>query len=110
LADSIVRSGLLHPISVTPDNTLIGGYRRIKAFECLGKTEIPCIVADPKINRTQADYDENIERADFALEDIAEIYKLVPSSRVGHRPKKQRREKIMTMMKMWVIYPPFQKA
>lgn len=88
LAASIVRSGLLHPISVTPDNTLIGGYRRLKAFEYLGKTEIPCIVADPKINRTQAEYDENIVRADFALEDIAEIYKLVPASRVGHRPKK----------------------
>lgn len=88
LTASIDCHGLLHPISVTPDNTLIGGYRRIKAFECLGKTEIPCIVADPKINRTQAEYDENIVRADFAFEDIAEIYKLVPASRVGHRPKK----------------------
>jgi ParB-like nuclease domain len=89
LTASIGRHGLLHPISVTPDNTLMGGYRRIKAFECLGKTEIPCIVADPTINRTQAEYDENVERADFALEDIAEIYKLVQSSRIGHRSKKE---------------------
>lgn len=92
LAASIVRSGLLHPISVTPDNTLIGGYRRLKAFEYLGRTEIPCIVADPTINRTQAEYDENVERTDFALEDIAEVYKLVESSSIGHRPKKEEEE------------------
>lgn len=93
LAASIDRNGLLHPISVTSDNTLIGGHRRIKAFEYLGRTEIPCIVVtDPKINPTRAEYDENVERADFALEDIAEIYRLVESSRIGHRPKKEEEE------------------
>src|SRR3712207_5216300 len=50
--------------------------------------DILCTVADPTINRTQAEYDENVERADFALEDIAEIYKLVQASRIEHRLKK----------------------
>ena len=45
LADSILQNGLLHPISITSDSTLIGGYRRIKAYEYLGRTEIPCIIA-----------------------------------------------------------------
>ncbi len=72
--------------------------------------DIPCIVADPTINRTQAEYDENVERAEFELEDIAEIYKLVQASRVGHRPKKTEEREDNDNDETWVIYPPFQKA
>ena len=41
LADSIKQTGLLQPIVVTPNKTLIAGQRRIEAFKKLGRETIP---------------------------------------------------------------------
>jgi len=47
LADSIKENGLLQPIGVTHENTLIFGARRLKAVsEILGWKTIPCSVLD----------------------------------------------------------------
>jgi N6-adenosine-specific RNA methylase IME4 len=87
LAASIENIGLLHPIVIDENNNLIAGYRRIKAHEHLGRTEIPYRRVNIE-NALQGEYDENVERADFALEDVAAIYEAVKNSRIGHRPKK----------------------
>ncbi|HEX2472357.1 MAG TPA: ParB N-terminal domain-containing protein, partial [Nitrososphaera sp.] len=76
LAASIANIGLLHPPVLDEDNNLIAGFRRIKAYEYLGRTEIPYRRVNIK-NAIQGEYDENVERADFALEDIAAIYEEV---------------------------------
>ncbi len=76
---------LLHPIVIDEQNNLVAGFRRIKAYEHLGRTEIPAIRVNIQ-NSLQAEYDENVERAPFALEDVAEIFKLVQASRINHRP------------------------
>ena len=41
LAESIASVGLLQPIVINENNELIDGQRRIKAYEQLGRTEIP---------------------------------------------------------------------
>jgi ParB family chromosome partitioning protein len=87
LAASIADIGLLHPPVIDGNNNLIAGFRRIKAYEHLGRTEIPFTRVNIS-NAMQGEYDENVERADFALEDIAAIYKEVQKTRIGHRPKK----------------------
>ncbi len=41
LAASIREIGLLHPIVITADGTLLAGQRRLEAHKLLGRTEIP---------------------------------------------------------------------
>ena len=41
LAASIAEVGLLHPIVIKPDGTLIAGERRLRAAQMLGWTDIP---------------------------------------------------------------------
>ena len=47
LAASIEAIGLLHPITLTPNRTLLAGRRRLEACELLGWTEIPATVLEP---------------------------------------------------------------
>jgi ParB family chromosome partitioning protein len=46
LAASIAEVGLLHPIVIRPDGTLIAGERRLRAAELLGWTEIPVTIRE----------------------------------------------------------------
>ena len=46
LVNSIGEVGLLQPIVVTPDNTIISGHRRYKAMQSLGWTEVEVEVKD----------------------------------------------------------------
>jgi N6-adenosine-specific RNA methylase IME4 len=85
LAASISSNGLLHPVVIDENNELIGGARRIAAYKLLGRDMIPYRRINSS-NPMQAEYDENVERSNFALEDIAEIYKRVQASRINHRP------------------------
>jgi ParB family chromosome partitioning protein len=95
LAKSIANEKLLHPIVIDEDNKLIAGFRRIKAYEFLGRTEIPCRRIGVK-NALQAEYDENAERANFTLEDIKAIYDEVKASRVGHRESREKAQPQVT--------------
>ncbi len=68
LAESIKSIGLLHPIVVAPDGTLIAGGRRIAAFEALGRATIPATVLDDldELDAVlRAERDENIQRLDL---------------------------------------------
>jgi len=46
LVNSIGEVGLLQPLVVTPDNTIISGHRRFKAIQSLRWTEVECDVKD----------------------------------------------------------------
>ena len=84
--DSLVRSieqlGLLQPIVVRKDGTLIFGARRIAAFIALGRDEIPHHIVESLEEAHKcllAERDENIERKSFTpLEALAMAERLEP--------------------------------
>lgn len=61
LAESIAAVGLLHPIAVTADGTLVAGGRRLAAVRSLGWTEVPVTVATVSnlADLLRAEADEN---------------------------------------------------
>lgn len=62
LARSIAGNGLLHPVVVTSDYTLIAGHRRLEACRhILRWTGIDATVIDPA-NPVRAEHDENVQR------------------------------------------------
>lgn len=65
LAESIKTLDLLNPITITPDNYLIAGQRRLEAFRLLGRETIPARIADSldaAVERLRAERDENTSR------------------------------------------------
>lgn len=95
LAQSIADVGLLHPIVIRPDNTLIAGQRRLEAFRLLGLVEIPVTVID-LAEVVRGEYAENADRKQFTPSEAVEIRRdLEPAEteaarqRVEHgRPRK----------------------
>lgn len=79
LADSIQSVGLLHPIVVALDNRLIVGYRRIKAYQLLGRDEIPHRIVNNLDDtlRLIAEQHENTCRLDFTPSEAVEIGKRI---------------------------------
>jgi len=93
LAASIESVGLLHPIVVTKDGTLIAGARRIAAFTALGKKEIPVVVVNSisgALKLLIAERDENTERKDFSpSEAVAMAERLEPFEREAASKRKE---------------------
>ncbi len=86
--DNIKQIGLLHPIVITENYELIAGLRRLKAYEVLGRTEIPSSIV--KIDDiTNAEISENRFRENFTVSEVIAIKQYIESTRIGHRPKKQ---------------------
>ena len=76
LTESIKELGLINPISVTSDYTLIAGYHRLEAFRTLGKDEIPVMILDLKDARAElAEIDENLIRNELSVLEQAECLK-----------------------------------
>ena len=66
LAASIELIGLIHPITITEDGTLIAGEHRLEAHKHLGLEEIECVVLDcDKLQGELAEIDENLIRNDL---------------------------------------------
>ncbi len=65
LPTSLQLLGLLHPLVIQPDGTLIAGRRRLEAARRIGWTEIPVRVLD-LADVVRAEHDENALRLDFA--------------------------------------------
>jgi site-specific DNA-methyltransferase (adenine-specific) len=66
LAKSIETIGLLNPIVVNLDGTLIAGAHRIEAFKLLGRDEIPASIIDAnKLIAELAEIHENLIRNDL---------------------------------------------
>ena len=74
LAESIKIVGLINPITVGNDNTLIAGAHRLEACRLLGFDEIECVVLDCDELRTElVEIDENLIRNDLDPISIGEL-------------------------------------
>ncbi len=92
LARSISEVGLLNPITIDPDHTLIAGLHRLEAAKRLGWTEIECTVCGLEgLQAELAEIDENVVRTALStieygelLERRREIYEsLYPETKAG---------------------------
>lgn len=93
LAASIAENGLLHPIPVKPDGTLIAGERRLRAAQQLGWTEIPVNVVDlGAVER--GEFAENACRKDFTPSEFVAI-----GQEIEHI-ERERAKKRMTLGKI----------
>jgi ParB-like chromosome segregation protein Spo0J len=72
LAHNIAEIGLLHPIVVTPDGSLIAGACRLMAFRTLGRDTIPVTVVDLE-RVVLGEYAENTFRKQFTPSECADI-------------------------------------
>ena len=90
LVDSITEIGLLHPVVITPENKLIAGLRRIKAFRKMKRTKIPCHVVNlDKI--ILGERDENLVRKDFTESEAVAIYDAVESIELALSQERQKK-------------------
>ena len=63
LSESVAEVGMMNPITVTADHTLIAGLHRLEAAKRLGWTEIECSVSDMDALHTElAEIDVNVIR------------------------------------------------
>jgi ParB/Sulfiredoxin domain len=68
LSQSILANGLLHPIAVTNDWTLITGARRRLACKAIGWTTIPAwVMPYSALEAELAEIDENLHRRDLSV-------------------------------------------
>jgi len=68
----IQKNSLIHPPRILEDGTLVGGVRRIKAFEYGGQTEMPFTVGHVD-DILSAEYSENGTRLDFSPRELFNI-------------------------------------
>ena len=94
MAKSMAEVGLLQPIVVDQQYTLIAGLHRLEAAKMLAWTEIECTVSDlDGLQAEIAEIDENIIRLNLHYSDEGkqlarrkEIYEMLhPETRQGHR-------------------------
>ena len=94
LARSIAAVGLMNPVTVTQDNTLIAGLHRLEAAKLLGWTEIECVVSTADgLQAELAEIDENFVRAGLSHRELGdlllrrkELYEAIhPETRQGQR-------------------------
>lgn len=95
LAESISQIGLLHPIVIKADGTLIAGERRLAAYQRLGHTQIPVTIAE-HINdiyaALQAERDENTCRKPFDPSEAVSVAKSIePYEREAARARQGER-------------------
>ena len=89
LAESINRVGLINPVVITPDGTLVAGERRLTACRQLGWTSIPVqFTTDLSDYELQCiELEENVKRVDLPWQDqclaIARFHKL----KTGNEPE-----------------------
>ena len=78
LAESIRSHGLLQPILVTPDGTVIAGHRRLKASQLIGMESVPVVVRDfSETQQLQAMLIENLQREGLSTIQTAKAYALL---------------------------------
>lgn len=76
LAFSIEQIGLLHPITLTEDRTLVAGLHRLEAVKSLGWSEIECTISDlDGLNAQLAELDENFARTNLSPLEIGDFLK-----------------------------------
>ena len=72
LMESISKFGLLNPVTITENNELIAGFRRLEACKALGMTEIECTIMPTlsKFDRLMVEAEENLTRKDLTTSEI----------------------------------------
>jgi len=94
LARSIAAVGLMNPVTLDQNNTLIAGLHRLEAAKLLGWTEIECsIVGMNGLQAELAEIDENIVRTKLTKQELGdqllrrkELYEMLhPETRQGMR-------------------------
>lgn len=76
LAESMKRHGLLHPVVVKKDGTLVAGHRRLEAAKHLGWETIPVTTIEVE-DLLSAERDENEERKNFTPSEAVAIGRLI---------------------------------
>lgn len=103
LADSITRLGLMHPIVILDDGTLIAGERRLRVHEKLGLPEIDTHVwaADtPLEDVIAAEYDENETRRQMSAADKERYFqRIMPSEMAKLRERREQDPKFNEALK-----------
>ena len=79
LAESLKRCGQISPIVVSKKNVLIAGGRRLEAAKYLGWRTISAVVSESsgELERLELEVEENIQRRDFNMEEVAEATKKI---------------------------------
>ena len=107
LARSIAAVGLMNPITVTQDNTLIAGLHRLEAVKLLGWTEIECVVSEADGLQVElAEIDENFVRAGLSHRELGdlllrrkELYEAIhPETRQGQRNGQTAKNDNLTLL------------
>ena len=107
LARSISAVGLMNPITVTQDNTLIAGLHRLEAAKLLGWTEIECVVSEADgLQAELAEIDENFVRAGLTHRELGdlllrrkELYEAIhPETRQGMRNGQTAKNDNLTLL------------
>ena len=77
LKDSLKLYGLLNPITITKDNHLVAGQRRLESARQLGWTTIDAVVVDTKdpVTLLEIELEENTQRSSFTEFELLEGYK-----------------------------------
>lgn len=105
LAESIETTGLINPITVTTDYTLISGAHRLAAYALLEWEEIPVIVLDLKgLQKELAEIDENLVRSELTelqramyLARRKEIYEEIhPTTKHGGSRTSYKKSQVVT--------------
>jgi len=74
LAQSISELGLINPITVDRNYTLIAGLHRLEAVKLLGREKIECTVSGLEgLEAELAEIDENVVRSDLAALDYSDL-------------------------------------
>lgn len=74
LADSIRELGLLNPVTIDKENTLIAGLHRLEAARRLGWTEVECTVSSlDGLQAELAEIDENFVRNDLSAVEYGDM-------------------------------------
>jgi len=79
LAESLKRYGQISPIVISAKNVLIAGGRRLEAAKYLGWRNINAVISESssELARLELEIEENMQRRDFNMEEVAEATKKV---------------------------------
>jgi N6-adenosine-specific RNA methylase IME4/ParB-like chromosome segregation protein Spo0J len=89
LARNISELGLLHPIVVNKDNTLVAGERRLEAVKQLGWRDIPVTVVNIA-DIARGEFAENMHRKDFTLSEAVAIKRALEPLEKAAAKERQR--------------------
>ena len=74
LSASIAEVGMMNPITVDADHTLVAGLHRLEAAKLLGWTEVECTVCElDGLHAELAEIDENVIRTGLSDLELSEL-------------------------------------